>query len=550
MKGITGFLSPNKPNTLQYIYNSYNNKFPDDKINYRDNEIVILFDGCLLNLTELKLTYNSTDFITLIKCMWEKYDKDVICYLKGSFVLVICDIKNNRLLITNDRLSKRPLYYYLGEVTAFSSRFYDLVALLKERKTPLTPDDLGIAMMLQKGFLWGNCTYIKEILILRQYESILVYDGKTELMKTTDVTFGSCQDTEQIALQRFNTLFVEAVKLQFRKNEESGYTQITTLSGGMDSRSVLLAAKKVGFTNITCLTYAQSRSNDFEISTSIASDNNLDIFFYPLDTANFLTDPWPRSDLNEGMHSYFGSTGAYTVFHNICDNNRGIIHCGLLGGEQLGDQYPVPYLRLKANVFEHCKLELCDDSLVNRYEDQISSFKSEDEVEVFMHLRGCQNLFRMAQDRFEIFSPFMDEDVFEYLFSLPISMKYGRLFYCKWMSQFYPNTYKTTFFNARLPKSEFDLRFKVLKRKFFYRLNNSLHRKSKMDMNPIAYWIANNNGLDEQIERIFYQELSRMESHPVLSTERIVSSVRFANRLNAISTMISLNNVYCSNGFN
>ena len=71
-----------------------------------------------------------------------------------------------------------------------------------------------------------------------------------------------------------------------------------------------------------------------------------------------------------------------------------------------------------------------------------------------------------------------------------------------------------------------------------------------MDMNPIAYWIANNNGLDEQIERIFYQELSRMESHPVLSTERIVSSVRFANRLNAISTMISLNNVYCSNGFN
>lgn len=545
MKGITGSLHYYRDCELTYEYGTYNKQFSADKIEYRDNESIILLDGCILNLSELMNAYKTKDNSLLIKQLWGEYGDEMTQHLKGSFVLVFYDLNERKLFIAHDRLSKRPLYYYYSDgLFAFSSRFEELVCLLKKEQINLTPDRLGIAMMLQSGFLWENCTYVNEISCLREYESLLVQNQKLVLIKVEKPSFGSCQDTEDEALQHFNDLFTQAIKLQYKKNEDNGYAQLATLSGGMDSRSALMAAIKSGYIDIACVTYAQSGSDDYDISRRIAYDNNLDYFFYPLDSARFMAMPQERVALNEGMHTYYGSTGAYTVFHQISDTKYGIIHCGLLGGEQLGDQYPVAYLRNISNIFTGNALPLCDDTLCKRYNDLISNYSSEDELELIMHTRGCKNLFRMGQDRFELFSPFMDEDVYEYLFSLPIDMKFGRLFYCKWMNQYMPNAYKTTFFNALVPKSAVDLKYKVLRQRALARLNMTLHRTSKTEMNPITYWLTSNKALNDKIQTIYSSELSKLSLLKLASIDTILSSVQSADRMRAITAMMALNSVF------
>ncbi|MEG1662865.1 MAG: hypothetical protein RR338_02665, partial [Clostridia bacterium] len=173
MKGFSGIIDLKNVN-IEYSFQSYNSKFVDDKITYEDSEFIVLLDGIILNSTTLCEKYKCGNVKSLIMFLWKEKGAFLVRELKGSYNLVVFDKDKKEFLITNDWLSKRPMYYFKNaDKIYFSTRFFDLVELLKENKVELKYNLLAFALMMKEGFVSDNLTYIEELLYLQRYESIV-----------------------------------------------------------------------------------------------------------------------------------------------------------------------------------------------------------------------------------------------------------------------------------------------------------------------------------------------------------------------------------------
>jgi asparagine synthase (glutamine-hydrolysing) len=104
---------------------------------------------------------------------YDQYGIDFVEKLNGSFVFIICNLKENKMTIANDRYGLRPLYYALnGNQLLFSSE----VKSILEDKSFKELDDEAVADFFAFKRILGNKTFVKGIKILPP-ATIAVYDG-------------------------------------------------------------------------------------------------------------------------------------------------------------------------------------------------------------------------------------------------------------------------------------------------------------------------------------------------------------------------------------
>ena len=498
MKSFSGYFSATEG--LKYDYGVLNDRFPNDKVIYEDPNNVLLLEGCVLNLDELKTKHACADAASLYLKLWNTLGENLVCELHGAYVIAVYDKNAKRLFVANDLLSKRALYVCRGDgFFAFSERFFDLAELLSARGVKLTPDPLGVAMMLQDGFLWEDVTWAKEIQYVGSYRYAAADEKGSELKRLAqpDIAMPSDYDAK---LAAFNERFERAVKEQFAKNEQAGYRQLATLSGGMDSRSVYLTGSKLGYSGATCVTYAESGTVDYKVAQRIAADHRSPFFFHPIDNAFFCLMPDELCAANDCMMYYMGATGAYETLHALDNREFGIIHTGSLGGETMGDTNLSAQLQPKVNPFS-------DEELKARYESYLDERSDLYDVDVDRNRRACQNFFRMAQDRFEAFSPFMHEEVYDFIKLIPQELRFDRRFYRDWMMKYIPNDYISTLTMGKVNsgKAEF------YARKVGHKLQQLASGKSEYEMNPFAYWYSHDAVLHESFDKLYREAMSACE---------------------------------------
>lgn len=475
-----------------------NDKFPGDQLYLNDEKYEIYLCGCVLNIDELLSKNNCKQLSTLICDLYAKHKRDILKILKGSYTLLVLEKQTQTIFVANDLLSKKSLYHYHDDkFFAVSNSFFDLSKLLVKSGVTLENDPMAAAMMMSEGFLWDEVTWAKNIKYLRPFEYLYI-SGNGFSSGNFEYAFASSPISYGNAVDQFDLLFKNAVSLQFKKAEKENFTQLASLSAGMDTRSTVLYAHSLGYKSMDCFTYSQSGSVDDTVAKKIALDYSFNHVFYPLDDAQFLLQDNEAFLLNDGEQTYCGATGALSASKVLDGSKYGIIHTGLLGGELMGD---VQLSCHKTPVIDDISktdiaIALGQKELEASYQKLLLHYSCYQHFALQKHLRACQNFNKMTSHKFESFSPFMDEEVYLFLASIPTEYKYERKLYVDWMNKYLPNDYITTYMYGKPRSNEF-----LRKAKYAVRIvSGKVFGKSKYDMNPFDYWSKTNLPLVHKLQ--------------------------------------------------
>lgn len=495
MKGMTGLLTAGQDPVFHYA--ARNAKFQQEKVCVENERWLVQFDGILLNHAKPEC---ENERLQLLTGLYEQHGAKMTAHLKGQFDLVIWDKQHQTVLITNDLLSRRTLYYCIQERgLRYAASYTDLLDLLGAEKQVPAIDAQAVERMALTGALGGVQTYLQGVCYLEAYQTI-VFDlktGKTEIL-SVQPDAAPVASSLQEAVDVFDRLFTAAVKAQFEKNIEYGYDQRIALSGGMDSRACLLKAVSCGYDReITCVTYSQAGSIDYTVSQQIAFDNHLDYLFYPMDAAVFLTRLDDAMRCNECQQSSIGSTGARTMARLLDQTRSGIMHVGLCGGELMGDLITAQGGGRLKGILRRLGL--------TGTEGLTFSAERQDYLD---NLRACQNFSQMFLAECETVSPFMDEDVVRFVSGLKPELLYRRSLYREWMKKYIPNPYPTTYFCGPVDISP----VKEVLAKAADVLVRKLAGASKRDMNPIERWVQTNPHLAEKLENKYRTSMEQLKN--------------------------------------
>jgi len=203
----------------------------------------------------------AVEYIKMVSTDFKKL-KELLKSLSGSFAGIIHN-ENENILFT-DRLRSIPLFYSSdGENT--SDNAYELIQYIEEKEIV----KISEKEFLNSGFVSSFRTIIKNILQVEASQVVQLGNG---FIKTS---YYYVHLPNRFSNKRFNDYYNELDKIfdiislrvrKFVKNR----TVIIPLSGGYDSRTIAVIAKKAGIKDVLCYTYGQSTDLETVISKKVA----------------------------------------------------------------------------------------------------------------------------------------------------------------------------------------------------------------------------------------------------------------------------------------
>lgn len=234
--------------------------------------------------------------------------------LNGTFLIVIYDHGKQEMILANDRFGSRPLYYHRsGKTLCFGTQPGPLMAfpdIVKELDARSVFDYFTFQRVLEER------TFIKGVSILPPASVLRFRDGGSEITQYWRMEYEpdySCSKAgySEILASRIR----ESVKDRLRGSQRKGLL----LSGGMDSRVVLAAAK--GLEALETITVADHYNNEVRTAERIAGAagcNHVLIERTPDHYYNLIEE---SVRLSGGMHLFIHAhfIGHYDDFRKRCD---------------------------------------------------------------------------------------------------------------------------------------------------------------------------------------------------------------------------------------
>lgn len=221
----------------------------------------IVFNGEIYNYVELKEQlkqqghqFQNKSDTEVILAAYAEWGTNCFEQLRGMWSIVLYDAKEDRLVISRDRMGIKPVYFYEdASVFAIASEIKQFTAL-PQFKPKITPN--VVKEFIQTGFESDQHSFFDQIQPLHP-GTFCIYDLKEQKRSSfysywnpghiqPDIT-----DKEE-AGHLFRSVFFESVNIHLRSDVPVG----CQLSGGLDSSSVLSSMSQIlnGATNIHTFT--------------------------------------------------------------------------------------------------------------------------------------------------------------------------------------------------------------------------------------------------------------------------------------------------------
>lgn len=539
---------------------SSSSKFKNDNVYIESADFSIRIWGYILNKSELLEKYSCDNIESIFSI--EREFHPLCKVLNGAYVAIVFDKKNKKLQIYNDLLSKHSLFYYYNKSSGqfvFSDSFFNVLKMVKEKELPYTIDALGVKMMVWQRMFYDDVTYIREIKFLRPFDYIVIENGEILIKRVPRENMLNNVTMEEAAGE-IHKLFSKAVQLQYVKNQENGYPQITTMSGGMDSRSTFLYGLANGYTDQVGFCYGESSSKDFDYALQLAKKNDCQFFFHPIDHGYHLLERDEMCNANEAQAVYSGPSGAYDSLKFYDTDSWGIVHTGLGGGEIMGDMRVGDTLKGWEGFVESLKYKLgkgkkdriwksfvsslrCTDGEVKRLETFFKDYENFNEFQSLCDMRRCLNSQKMGKYfAVEYVSPFLYEDFFCYMLRIPYKLTKGRQLYLYWQKKYNPKQFETpsTFQMGCRPGNKVGYYAK----RFCKYTVNRMGYKTKYDMVPIEQWRAVNPKITEVEQQWFEEDMKTIQSE--ISLHQLLADVwqkKTVSRQNILTATWALNRI-------
>lgn len=494
-------------------------KFQNDKVFANVDQKTIVTDGITLNFKNLLSKYKTKNYADLIIKLYEKYDWKFVNKLRGNFSIFIYFDKENKLIVSTDHLASKPIYYFFDKESntfIFSSNLRVVTRGMKHLGFTIDLDITGVYYLLTFGYMLEDVTLIKNVKKLLPGHVIIYEDEKIEIKKYYKLSNKPyIEGNEDDIIKELDKRFSNAIRLEYEKDLEYGYLHIATLSGGLDSRTNIAYAKKLGFNNLTCFTFSESNYLDEKIAKKICSDNNIEFIFYALDNGNYLTKYIDNIILsNDGLILFDGSSHLYNCLKKISFQNYGLIHTGMIGDLIVGS-----YLKGK----EHYKInkELFkrithSNILFHKLHLDINNFDYES-GELFAFYTKCVNAvfngYRMIEQFTEFSSPFLYIDFLEYALRIHPKYRYEESIYFKWINKCISEFSKYRWEKCGL-RPIYPISIMKYSRMFRRLIGKTTFGEKYVSMNPMKYWWKKNTDLQKKINSIFNENIKNLKNYP------------------------------------
>jgi len=271
------------------------------------------YEADYLKLRQLGHKFSVSNDVDFCLHAYEQYGKDFVKRLNGSFLLVIGDVENKRVLIVSDRFGTRPLYYLRKESSILFAS--EVKAILKDKSFVKKMDYEALSNFFVFGEILGDRTFFEGVKVLPNASILTWTENGISTSKYWDLTYRGGERLEDVdsMVDELVEKFMNAISNHLKGN----YRYAVSLSGGLDSRSLLsVASQTKNCPNVTAFTFGMPSCDEIIIGRAIASKLNVRHIAIEYDPS-FLTNYFDEViHLNDGM-DYIATCYIPYVFGNV-----------------------------------------------------------------------------------------------------------------------------------------------------------------------------------------------------------------------------------------
>ena len=254
-----------------------NEEFPE--ILQQDDFYVLIFGYCFSRLSGAGQTKRL--FAKEILQLYQKYNNNIVKHIKGSYVIVVYERKNDKLSVFTDELNIRTVYYaQTNENLLLSSSLSAFTEYLPEYFSTInTKAVLEYALF---DFVLTNETFLKNVYTIPP-ATYFTYKNKKIAISSFWSIFKAFENTvpefeEQEAFVKINHLLKQNLHAYLSEPEKTAFA----LTGGYDSRTNL-ALLNGKYSGGYYYSYGIKGSYDIKFARKVATKLNLNFHPFILD---------------------------------------------------------------------------------------------------------------------------------------------------------------------------------------------------------------------------------------------------------------------------
>src|ERR1035437_686717 len=304
---------------------------------YKDG-IFIIFNGEIFNYLELKNEYfmgdsfnTKTDTEVIIK-IYQRFGPEGFRYLNGMWSFILFDTKNNKIVISRDRFSIKPLFTYSqNNCLYFASEIKQLIPLLNVKEI----NNDVMHKYLKQGLVdYNNNSFWEGIKKIIPKGNIIIdlISKRISNIRYWDYSINEIKD-EKNALEEFRSIFIDSIKIRLRSDVNIG----ALLSGGLDSSAISvladnLAEKQFETFSIVSQNKKYSEEKYIDILVSQKNISNHKLILEPAQILSDINDVIGHQDEPFGSFSIIAQ---YSILKLIKENSDIKVVLSGQGGDEL-----------------------------------------------------------------------------------------------------------------------------------------------------------------------------------------------------------------------
>lgn len=242
-----------------------------------------------------------------------KNQDDFLSFLheaNGFFAIVKENEKN--IFAAVDRVRSIPLFY-----STKNGQFYlsDDAHWIREKVHDQDVDEVSKTEFLLTGYVTGKDTLYPNVKQLQAGE-YLIYNKETKSLVTERYFQFRHSNFYDTSNEELISLLDQVHVNVFKRLIESldGRTAVVPLSGGYDSRLIVVMLKRLGYKNVICFTYGKEGNKEATISKKIADYLGYKWIFIP-----YTKDGWRKWYGSQEKQSYFKYADGLSSIPHIQD---------------------------------------------------------------------------------------------------------------------------------------------------------------------------------------------------------------------------------------
>lgn len=288
--------------------------------------------------------------------------------LNGFYVLI--RHQNNELFAAVDRVRSIPLFY--GQK---SNDFYlsDSAEWVRQKLGNEELDPLAKEEFLLTGYVTGPDTLFSDVKQLQAGEAIIVKDTEQGLSVKPVRYYRFIHEYEQDKsmeelMEEHDQILIRVFKRLIKVAD--GRAIVVPLSGGYDSRLIVLMLKRLGYDNVITFSYGRPGNKESEVSRKVAELIDLRWEFVP-----YSNEDWYKWFNSEERQKYWQFASGFCTLGHIQDwpavwqlkNNKAIPDDSILVPGHTGDFISGGHIPIEFETIKAVTADGLTDSILKKH---------------------------------------------------------------------------------------------------------------------------------------------------------------------------------------